>query len=187
MRIEKAIQYGASWIKNWSDGITHVVTDSNASYQDLLTFLIRSSLPENIIVVNERYPADCISFRSLLEPTLVNYRVHGAPEAAPKPSKDDRASLSVAETVEKLHAAAESNLSEVSLPLKPAGRDVMAREPQTPSRSDESSYHHSHTRAGETAEKGFDIASGNAGDSSYRDALTEAIEQAKTLQHVVCG
>lgn len=187
MRIEKAIQYGASWIKDWSDGITHVVTDTNASYQHLLAFLKRSSLPDHIILVNERYPADCISFRSLLEPTLAIYRVHGAPETAPKPGRDDRSSLLVVEPAEELPAAAELNSSQVSLPLKPAGRGVRAREPQTPSRSDESSYQHSQTRADESVERGPSTAPATSECHNYHDALTEVIEEAKTLQHVVCG
>jgi DNA polymerase IV len=45
MRIEKANQYGATWVKDWSPGITHVIMDDHLKYQDLIKFLKLEELP----------------------------------------------------------------------------------------------------------------------------------------------
>lgn len=124
-------------------------------------------------MVNEIYPSDCISFRTLLDPSRLRYQVSGyeaviaAPEEAPPvvPS------------------------SQSSLPLKLPKSDVVAREPETPSRTDESSMEqapinveHDRQSVGEVqvADEGPEIAV-----SSRNDPLTEAISEAKALQHLV--
>jgi hypothetical protein len=39
MRIEKAKEYGATWVKDWNPGITHVIMDDNMTYQDLAKYV----------------------------------------------------------------------------------------------------------------------------------------------------
>lgn len=48
MRILKAQEYGASWIKDWMDGITHIIVDKDIQYKDVLSFLKISSLPVRV-------------------------------------------------------------------------------------------------------------------------------------------
>jgi hypothetical protein len=39
MRIEKAEEYGATWVRDWTPGITHIIMDDNMTYQDLTKYL----------------------------------------------------------------------------------------------------------------------------------------------------
>jgi len=45
MRIEKAVQYGATWIREWQPDITHIVVDNDLTYPDVLKFLSIATLP----------------------------------------------------------------------------------------------------------------------------------------------
>lgn len=44
-RIRKAMEWGATWIKEWKDSITHVIVDKELCYRDLLKFLKVDALP----------------------------------------------------------------------------------------------------------------------------------------------
>lgn len=45
MRIAKAIEYGATWAREWCDGITHVIADNSMTYKQVMGFIKRESLP----------------------------------------------------------------------------------------------------------------------------------------------
>lgn len=45
LRIRKALERGAKWIKQWDDGISHVIVDKSLLYSDILKFLKMSSIP----------------------------------------------------------------------------------------------------------------------------------------------
>ena len=44
-RIRKAMEWGATWIKEWRSSITHVIVDKELCYKDLLNFLKIDALP----------------------------------------------------------------------------------------------------------------------------------------------
>jgi DNA polymerase IV len=48
MRIAKAMQYGATWVKDWHDGVTHVIMDNGLKYEELTKHLGVESLPVNL-------------------------------------------------------------------------------------------------------------------------------------------
>ncbi|KAL9620358.1 MAG: hypothetical protein Q9204_008215, partial [Flavoplaca sp. TL-2023a] len=79
LRIHKVLERGGTWVKNWSDGITHIIVDKNLTYNDLLKYLKISSIPVGIALVNEHYPADCIQYRTLVNPDQIYYHVRGNP------------------------------------------------------------------------------------------------------------
>ena len=113
MRITKALEFGATWQKDFSETVTHVIVDKSLDFTKLLKFLKLDRFPEHVIVVSENYPAECISFRTLLNARQFQYKVKGdktAPTTRPTSSSSDS-----------------------SLLLKPAGTNVTARKPQTPS------------------------------------------------------
>ncbi|KAK4464181.1 hypothetical protein QBC42DRAFT_221308 [Cladorrhinum samala] len=83
LRIGKAQEYGARWTRDLS-GASHVVVDKNLSYTDIQKILGFSPNP-SLILVNEDYPIDCVSFRSLLNPDQQKYWVSGFPSAQNKP------------------------------------------------------------------------------------------------------
>ncbi len=45
MRIAKAHEYGAVWVQQWREGVSHVIVDRGLSYKDLLSFLKIDSIP----------------------------------------------------------------------------------------------------------------------------------------------
>ncbi|KAI4248037.1 MAG: hypothetical protein L6R40_001126 [Gallowayella cf. fulva] len=80
LRITKVLERGGIWIRNYSDDATHIILDRKLTYDDLLKYLKRSSIPSGIAVVNEQYPADCIQYRTLLNPDQAMYYVQGHPQ-----------------------------------------------------------------------------------------------------------
>ncbi|KAL9582390.1 MAG: hypothetical protein Q9212_003332, partial [Teloschistes hypoglaucus] len=45
LRIRKARERGAYWVKEWIEGITHVIADKRLTYDDIIKFLKLSSMP----------------------------------------------------------------------------------------------------------------------------------------------
>lgn len=125
IRITRAREHGAQWIRSL-DGATHAIVDKNLAFKDIETILAKAgrSLP---IVVNEDYPIDCISFRSLLNPDQHRYRVAGCP-------------LSQRRNSTQSDGQQHSQISDVSLVVqkRPPRMESKPRE-GTPSRSEDSS------------------------------------------------
>lgn len=112
MRITKALEFGATWKKDFDETVTHAIVDKTIDYSLLTKFLKKDRLPSNVVVVSENYPAECISFRTLLDPLQLQFKVKGYEMPSmlrPGSSESDR-----------------------SLQLKPAGKSVQARRPETP-------------------------------------------------------
>jgi DNA polymerase lambda/DNA polymerase IV len=84
IRINRAREHGVQWNRTL-DGATHVVVDKHLAFKDIESILGKggTSTP---IVVNEEYPIDCITFRSLLNPNQQRYRVAGCPVSQRKNS-----------------------------------------------------------------------------------------------------
>lgn len=131
-----------------------------------------SFLPQaDIILVNELYPSDCMIYKCLLNPHQTLYRLAGqqvANKAAQAPSSTDS--------------------SLVSLPLKP---DKLKGPPQTPSRtegSDQSSANrHLELLAKQYANKRAEEASRVIKRGAPKDALDDAIREAKEVEGLVSG
>jgi DNA polymerase IV len=77
MRIAKALQYGAKWEKQWSETVTHVILDKSVELSHLLKYLRFKELPGSIIAVLENYPAECIAYRAIVEPSQPKFAVKG--------------------------------------------------------------------------------------------------------------
>ena len=45
MKIDKAVQYGANWVREWDAAVTHIVVDKDLKYTDVLKVLGVSHLP----------------------------------------------------------------------------------------------------------------------------------------------
>ncbi|TQS33779.1 hypothetical protein Golomagni_05864 [Golovinomyces magnicellulatus] len=110
LRINKAREFGAIWTRTITEA-THVVVDKSITYDDLQGTLL-GSVKENVKVVNEDYPIDCVQFRALLETDQVKYRLVGQPSRRTE----------VAETEQP--SPQSSQVSVVSLQLKPPQRDA---------------------------------------------------------------
>ena len=44
------MEWGALWIREWRDGVTHIIVDKDLCYGDVLKFLKLSSLPVRILM-----------------------------------------------------------------------------------------------------------------------------------------
>lgn len=53
MRIIKALEYGATWQKDWTNSVTHVIVDKSIYYGQLIAFLKMSALPVCILHLTE--------------------------------------------------------------------------------------------------------------------------------------
>lgn len=78
MRIEKAQQYGATWHPNWNAEVTHIILDKANTMAELFKYLKIESLPPGMIVVNEDYTSDSITWRSLSDPLAPRFAAKGA-------------------------------------------------------------------------------------------------------------
>ena len=119
MRISKAIAFGAIWHREWTPFVTHIIVDKSLDYGMLLKFLKKDSLPASVMCVNESWPSECIAYRARLDYSRPQFRVLGAP-----PPIAREKSLAV-------DAPTSSASSETSLKLKPPGKDVTTRQPET--------------------------------------------------------
>lgn len=81
LRIRKAMEWGALWIREWRDSVTHIIVDQDLCYDDVLKALKIDSLPSDVKLVNDRYPADCIIYRSVVNEIQPLYRVAGHDDA----------------------------------------------------------------------------------------------------------
>ncbi|KAG4440312.1 hypothetical protein IFR05_004219 [Cadophora sp. M221] len=89
-RIERAREFGAVWVREWTPEITHVVVDNDLNYQHVMDFLspkIKSDkFPKHITLVNENYMVQCAQFKHLLDPKQKQYYVKGYLEATESPA-----------------------------------------------------------------------------------------------------
>lgn len=77
LRITKAQEYGARWIRSLT-GVSHVVVDKNLTFKDIQKVLGPISV-SSLVIVNEDYPIECMNFKTLLNPDQTRYRVPGCP------------------------------------------------------------------------------------------------------------
>lgn len=101
LRIAKAKDYGAEWVRSLHNA-THVIVDKHLSYSDIQK-IPEFGLAASLIVVNDEYPIDSISFRTLLNPDQSRYWVTGFPSPTSEStvitisSRDSEPSLQVKE------------------------------------------------------------------------------------------
>lgn len=88
-RIRKALEFGAVWVRQWGEHITHIIVDNDLNYGHVLQTLEISSLPPGISLVTENYPSDCLVHGYVVNPNIEYYRVEGhvlAPAVQPAQS-----------------------------------------------------------------------------------------------------
>jgi DNA polymerase IV len=168
MRITKAISFGATWQRDWSDCVTHAILDKAMDYTMLLKFLKKDRLPNAVVVVNESWPSECIAYRALLDFSRPQFKVTGAVLAAPKPPLTEQTPVSSAN-------------SDTSLKLKPPTKDARPRQRETQS-PDECETELEYPL--DQAAVNTDDLNIEAPEFAEMDELEAAISQARDLQHV---
>jgi len=103
--------------------ITHIIADRHLQYKNVLNHLKVDEIPvsngnsfimflgylckylqDNIKVVNEQYPGDCLHYRRILDTTQPIYEVPGKPAAAVKESSGNGGSGESQENRELFHS-----------------------------------------------------------------------------------
>ncbi|KAI4729256.1 DNA polymerase beta-like protein [Aureobasidium sp. EXF-10728] len=107
-RIIRALEYGATWQNEFNDTVTHIITDREYDYTQLMKYLKKTELPASVVLVNENYPASCMEFYKLVDPSSIEFRVKGYEKPAPVSTAQPQ--------------PVPSQVSDVSLKLKPAKR-----------------------------------------------------------------
>ncbi|KAJ5995586.1 DNA polymerase family X [Penicillium waksmanii] len=162
LRIQRAREYGAQWTRQWGTHITHVVAEKRLTYQNLIDYLKLGCFPKNIALVNENYPPECITYRSLLDPSYPRFQVVGTPVPAAK---------------EEPALAVEQKTAD-SLPLKRPRRE----KEMSPER------HQKHVSAGPPILETVDSESPQDAEVETepreRDALDDIINESKATSHL---
>ncbi|KAI9846095.1 MAG: hypothetical protein M1837_004351 [Sclerophora amabilis] len=172
MRITKAREYGAIWARNLRDGVTHVIADRGLHYQDIIKFLELSSLPPHIVLVNELYPAECLQFQFVVDPTQPQYQVKGSEQAL----------------LAQDNTSGDKDSDEKSLQLKPAKKDSI-KSLMTTSRSGDTTDNAPSPRdlvsdsVSSKSERSQSSLLG-VGPKKQKDALDEAIKEAEAFKDV---
>lgn len=185
LRIQKAIEFGGLWYREYHSGITHIVLDDDISYQDLLKDLKVSSLPPKVTVTNQKYLTECLHYGILLDSSKSYYKPEGTP-AAEQP----------------VLLSEPSAASPSSLPLKPYKRSDPLRderEDRTPSipRSVESVFQSSTAAFVSTGKTHRDeddacprtspgAAASSSGDAapSFNDELAQVMQEINETKHL---
>ncbi|KAL5341845.1 hypothetical protein BJX70DRAFT_358103 [Aspergillus crustosus] len=172
LRIQRSQEYGASWARTWADSITHVIVDKGMGFEEMMKYLKLETIPPNVALVNDDYPAECINFRCVLSVTQVRFQVEGAPSSTKQAGIDNP-------PPEHPEAAQDE-----SLPLKP----YQKQQPQTQGSSNATEDREDHRASvqppqvehqEEVTEIVHDSFAGRE-----RDALDEMIEEAKATEHL---
>ena len=61
LRIEKAVANGAVWARTWDMPITHIIVDSNLSFEQASNYLLNAKPPEGIPMITENWLVECFS------------------------------------------------------------------------------------------------------------------------------
>lgn len=177
LRITKALEYGATWQKEWNDTITHVIMDRAMSYDLLTRYLKIDGVPLGVIIVSENYPSECLSYRSLVDPRHPRVRVKGY--SWPEHNHGKQQSKG---------SGTGSGHSSQSLQLKPAGKAVMARQPETQETDDPASSQPDmppSDKQSQAMPATDTVRFGNSAPPATSTAEFDAvIKQARELQHL---
>ena len=187
MRITKALEFGATWQRDFNEWVTHVVVDKAMDHGLLLRFLKLEALPENVALVAEHWQAECISYRMVLDPAQKSFWVKGAPE--PKQGSTSTAKPGMGKDPQG------SGQSNKSLELKPANRALMAKQPETqrtttdePASSPQTTELFGGQRHDQQVDQKVGVRPGTAAQqASHAESNPEfeaAIRKARELQHV---
>jgi DNA polymerase IV len=184
LRIEKAQQYGAEWVRSWSSDITHIIVDKGINYNDILKYLKVSALPDGVVLVNEIYPAQCITYRHMVNDKQPQYQVEGyegALEATAKAVEAEKAAQTT--QLPTSHPTDDTNPSSMKSPSSDISSLMVKRDKRRTEKTP--------SVAGDSAESAASrearfIANERGTLHSYEparktDALDEAISQAREL------
>ncbi|KAL4752513.1 hypothetical protein BDW72DRAFT_202199 [Aspergillus terricola var. indicus] len=170
LRIQRAQEYGALWAKTWGSHVTHIIVDKGLSFEEILKHLELETIPSDVAVVDEAYPADCIKFRCILSVTQVRFQVKGTPSAKPP-------------RLDNLQPEGPSVFTQGSPPLKPDGKQLRQTQGSSQLSVQEDTPLEQAPQPDIYHEAGEKIVRGGFADREH-DALDDVIEEAKATEHL---
>ncbi|EZG06766.1 hypothetical protein H106_03728 [Trichophyton rubrum CBS 735.88] len=75
IRISRVLEFGATRATKFDSSVTHIVAERRLNYEDVVEYLQVSSVPVNIILVNENYPSECIMNRRILDASSPRFQI----------------------------------------------------------------------------------------------------------------
>jgi len=174
LRIAKAIEYGATWSRELTSEITHIIVDGQITYGQVMESLKLDKPPKNVALVKENFPADCIMYRAVRDPNLKQYEVKDY-----IPAHSNQAPITLLNP--------SSAQSDTSLQLKPAGKAVTVREPQTPSAAESCSAEEPSLPTNDSPSSSRDPQAKQVAplQAQQHSELDDAINEVKHLQYIV--
>lgn len=174
-RIKKAEQYGAVRALAFDEDVTHVICDSDMTYQGLLKHFKVEDVPETAVYVNENYPAECIGFRTIVDTSCSRFRVDGD-ERGKKPSESK--THNEKNETDKLLQPPKQSISPLS-PFEMYNRNEIPESPtpSAPTCGPGIGVAHASSR---TAEKTW-----NPATNPYEDELDKVMQEVKAIGDLV--
>jgi len=132
-RITKARERGATWTQELIPETTHIVVDEHLTYKDVINFLKLESIPQNMILVYDKYVVECIAEKFLLDHDQKQYEVRepGGIGAMLPPVGTESQVSDVSLKVKGFHASKKPGFSSSETP--PRSQVVMSEDtPQSP-------------------------------------------------------
>lgn len=88
LKIIKAQEHGATWTQDAAEA-THVIVDTVLKYNQIKSILDNNLFSSSIVLVNDRYPSDCLERGTVFDPNTTverhRYEVPGDPKSTDKP------------------------------------------------------------------------------------------------------
>ena len=173
VQIRNAIKYGATWVKDWSEGITHVIADQDLLYDDVKKWINRNCvdpIPGDIAMVNPTYQLDCIQFQFKVNPRQSHYYIKGyKPTVRPEPA------ATPAPQIEPIPSSELDEDATKSKPTTVAGHGLEDDDPLIPPHDSVVG-----SRRQRTPESSWSAVARN-----YDDDLSRAIEEAQATKDLV--
>ncbi|KAL4812392.1 hypothetical protein BDW67DRAFT_188746 [Aspergillus spinulosporus] len=170
LRIQRAQEYGALWAKTWGSHVTHIIVDKGLNFEEIRKHLELETIPPNVAVVDEAYPADCIKFRCILSVTQGRFQVKGAPSAEPP-------------RLDSLQPEGPSMFTQRSPPLKPDRKQLRQTQRSSQLSVQEDPLLEQAPQPDIYYEAGEKIIRGSFADREH-DALDDVVEEAKATKHL---
>ena len=174
IQIRKTIELGAHWVKDWTEGITHVIVDKSPSldYETTTSWITKKHvdpIPDSIAIVTYDWVVDCLRFEFQVNARQTQYYLKGYKQPA---NREPTSKIEVQTAISDNEAS--SSLVElhqpVDLPDGPSSEKVAKQTRQ------------------DVTESGTDLTPAptlpNPG-KDFDDELSKAIEEAQATKHLV--
>ncbi|KAF3892388.1 DNA polymerase [Trichophyton interdigitale] len=120
IRISRVLEFGATRATKFDASVTHIVAERRLNYEDVVEYLQVTSIPANIILVNENYPSECIMNWRILDASSPRFQIKRKlllePQVIPGGERHDCISTNSSRGIDSKGAADKSTKNTVPVP-----------------------------------------------------------------------